>query len=67
MPLGKSLQITGAAAATEDPEHRHEQQKPLRVADPTVEAAVGYGLLLRRSLRLEEADQIGCSSMVLEW
>jgi hypothetical protein len=47
VPLGKSLQITGAAAATENPENRHQQQEPLRVADPTAIAANSFGAGLR--------------------
>ena len=44
MPPGKSLQITGAAAAAQDPQHRHRQQEPLRVTNPTAVATVGDGL-----------------------
>ena len=58
MPPGKGLEITGAAAAAQNPQHRHQQQEPLRVAHPTAVAAIGDGLLLRRSLRLEEVDQV---------
>ena len=64
VPAGKSLQITGAAAAAQDPQHRHQQQEPLRVAHPTAVATVGDSL--------EEADQvirsglIGCSRSGLD-
>ena len=47
---GKGREIPGTAAATQDPEHRHQRQEPLRVADPTAVTAVRDGL--------EEADQI---------
>jgi hypothetical protein len=50
VPPGKGLEIPGTPAATQDPEHRDHQQKPLRVADPTAIATVRDGL--------EEADQI---------
>jgi hypothetical protein len=50
MPPGKGLEITGAAAAAQDPQHRHQQQEPLRVAHPTAVAAIGDGL--------EEVDQV---------
>ena len=50
MPPSKGLEITGAPAATQDPKHRHEQQKPLGVAHPTAVAAIRDGL--------EKADQI---------
>ena len=48
--FGERLEITGAPAAAQDPQHRHQQQKPLRVTHPAAVAAVGNGL--------EEADQI---------
>jgi len=54
VPLGEGLKITRAPAVTEDPEHHHQQQVPLRVAHPTPEAAIGDGL--------EEADQVGISA-----
>lgn len=50
VPLGESFQIAGATAATEDPEHCQQQQKPLRVTHAAAVAAVGNGF--------EEADQI---------
>jgi hypothetical protein len=51
VPAGKSLQITGAAAAAQDPQHRHQQQEPLRVTHPTAVATVGIALrkLIRSS------------------
>lgn len=54
--LGEGLQIPGAPAVTEDPEHRHQQQVPLRVADPSPLPAIGDGF--------EEADQIGISTEI---
>jgi hypothetical protein len=50
VPLGECLQITGAAAAAQDPEYRHQQQEPLRVAHSAAEATVRDGL--------KEADQV---------
>ena len=50
VPAGKSLQITGAAAAAQDPQDCHQQQERLRVANPTTIAAIGDGL--------EVADQV---------
>ncbi len=50
VPLGEGLQIAGAPAAAQDPQHRDQQQEPLRVTHPTPVAAIGNGL--------EEADQI---------
>ena len=50
VPPGKGLEIPGTPAATQDAEHRHQQQKPLRVADPAAIAAIRDGL--------EEADQV---------
>jgi hypothetical protein len=50
VPLGKRLQIAGAPAAAQDPQYRHQQQKPLGVTHPAAVAAIGNGL--------EEADQI---------
>jgi hypothetical protein len=50
VPPGKCLEIPGTPAATQDPEHRDQQQEPLRVADPTAVAAIRDGP--------EEADQI---------
>ena len=48
VPFGESLQITGAPAVTENAEHRHQQQVPLRVTHPPAVTAVGD--------RLEETD-----------
>lgn len=53
---GKGLQITGAAAAAQDPQHRHQQQEPLGVAHPTPVAAIGEGL--------EDADQVIRNSLI---
>ena len=50
MPPSEGLEITGAAAAAQDPKHGHEQQKPLGVAHHPAVAAIRDGL--------EEADQI---------
>ena len=50
MPPGKGLQITGAAAAAQDPEHRHQQQEPLRVTHPAAVTPIRDGL--------EKADQV---------
>lgn len=61
VPFGECLQIAGAPAAAEDPEHRHQQQESLAVAHPSAVPAIRNGL--------EEADQInrclliGCSGM----
>jgi hypothetical protein len=51
MPLGKTLQIPGAAAAAEDAQDRHQQQQPLGVTDPSALTALRQGL--------QEGDQIG--------
>jgi hypothetical protein len=56
MPFGKTLQISGAAAATEDPKDRHQQQQPLRVADASALATFWQGL--------QEGDQISSGSGV---
>lgn len=57
VPLGKCLQITGAAAAAQDPEYRDQQQELLRVTHPTPVSAIGNGL--------EETDQIiRCTQIV---
>jgi hypothetical protein len=56
VPTGKSLQITGAAAAAQDPQYCHQQQEPLRVAHSTAVAAIGDGL--------EEADQVIRTSLI---
>jgi hypothetical protein len=47
MPASKGFQITGAAAAAQDPQHRHQQQEPLWVAHPTTVAANSFGEGLR--------------------
>ena len=47
MPASKGFQITGAAAAAQDPQHRHQQQEPLWVAHPTAVAANSFGEGLR--------------------
>jgi hypothetical protein len=39
MAFGKTLQIHGAAAATQDAQDRHQQQQPLRVTDTSTLAA----------------------------
>jgi hypothetical protein len=44
MPFGKRLQITGAPAATQDPEYREQQQEPLGVVHTTAEVSVGMAL-----------------------
>jgi hypothetical protein len=49
MPPRKGLEITGAAAAAQDPQQRHQQQEPLGIAHPTAVAAIRNDL--------EEADQ----------
>jgi hypothetical protein len=40
MPAGKGLRITGAAAAAEDPQHSHQQPKPLRLTHHAAVAAI---------------------------
>jgi len=50
VPPGKGFQITGAAATAQDPQHRHQQQKPLRITHPAAVAAIRDGL--------EGADQV---------
>ena len=50
MTIGERLEITGAPATAENPEHRHQQQVPLRVTHPPAVTAVGD--------RLEETDQV---------
>ena len=50
VPAGKSLQIPGAATATQDSQDGQQQQQPLGIAHPTTLAA------LRK--RLQKADQI---------
>ncbi|MCP9842023.1 hypothetical protein KBY93_15570 [Synechococcus sp. J7-Johnson] len=56
VPLGNGLQIARAATATQDPKHRHQEQKPLGVTDPAAVAAVRNGL--------EEADQVIGSRLI---
>jgi hypothetical protein len=56
VPAGKSHQITGAAAASQDPQYCHQQQEPLGVASSTPVAAIGDGL--------EEADQVNSSGLI---
>ena len=58
MAFGELLHPHQRALAAEDGQDRHQQHPPLREADPTAHAAVGQ--------RLEETDQIGCSSWILE-
>jgi hypothetical protein len=55
VPAGKSLEITGAAAAAQDPQHRHQQQESLGVAHPTAIASIWDAL--------EEADQVISSEL----
>jgi hypothetical protein len=50
VPPGKGLQVLGAAATTQDPEHRDQQQEALRVTHPTPVPTIGDGP--------EEADQV---------
>jgi len=50
VPLAKGLQIAGAPAAAQDPQHHDQQQEPLRVTHPAPVAPIGNGL--------EKADQI---------
>ena len=57
VPAGKTLQIAGAAAATEDPQQRHQQEEPLGVTHTSPEAAIWDGL--------EEADQIARSALIV--
>lgn len=56
VPAGKGLQITGAAAAAQYPQYRHQQHVPLRVTHPTAVATIRD--------RLEEADQIIRSRLI---
>lgn len=53
-----SVRIAGAPAITEDPEHRHQQQIPLRITHHSPVAAIGDGF--------EEADQVGISAEINE-
>jgi hypothetical protein len=56
MPFREGLQITGAPAMDQDPQHRHQQQELLRIPHPASVAAVGD--------RLEKADQIGRCGLI---
>ena len=47
----KALKIPQALAAAQDPEHRHQEQKPLRKAHPASHPSVRD--------RLQETDQVG--------
>ena len=58
MPLGEPLHAQQRTLVAQDGQDRHQQHPPLRKAHPTAHAAIGQ--------RLEKADQIGCSSRVLE-
>jgi len=51
MAEGKALQIPQALAATQDPEDRHQEQKPLGEAHPTTHPSLWD--------RLQKADQVG--------
>ena len=57
VPASKTLQITGAAAATEYPQHRHQQEEPLGVTHPTAEPPIRDGL--------EKADQIARGALIV--
>jgi hypothetical protein len=57
MLAGKGLQITGAAAAAQNPQHRHQQQEPLGLAHPTGEPPIRNGL--------EEVDVIARSALIV--
>jgi len=52
--FGESLHSHQRALAAQDREDRHQQHPPLREADAAAHPAIGQ--------RLEEADQIACSS-----
>jgi hypothetical protein len=54
MANGKTLQISGAAATTEDAQDRHQQQQPLGIAHSSALAAFWQGL--------QESDQISSGS-----
>jgi len=56
MPFGKTLQIPGAAAATEDAKDRQQQQQPLGVTHPSA--------LTTFRQRLKKGDQISSGSGV---
>ncbi len=49
VPLGEGLQIKGAPAAAQDPQHRHQRQEPLRVTKPA--AITPSGIALRKLIR----------------
>ena len=51
MTEGKALKIPQALAAAQDPEHRHQEQKPLGKAHPASHPPLGD--------RLQETDQVG--------
>ncbi len=51
MADGKALQIPQALAAAQDPEHRHQEQKPLGEAHPAAHPSLGD--------RLQKTDQVG--------
>jgi len=40
MPPSERLEITGAAAAAQDPQDRNQQQEPLWIAHPTAVATI---------------------------
>ncbi len=61
MPPGKSLQITGAAAAAQDPKHRDQQQEPLRVTHPAAVSPVRDGL--EKTDQVIRCGLINCSRM----
>ena len=60
MADGKALQIPQALAATQNPEHSHQQEVPGRNAHATAHPGIWY--------RLEVADQveIGCNRVAFE-
>ena len=60
----KALEITGAAAAAQNPQHRHQQQEPLRVTHPAAVAANSFGEGFAYGDGLEEADQVIRNSLI---
>jgi hypothetical protein len=62
MMPGEGLQVAGATAAAQDPQHRHQQQEPLRVAHPTAVASNSFGEGFAYGNRLEEAELIRSSA-----